>query len=78
MARDRLYPLNTTDMLLAQMLTLMANVNRDTKKRSRPYHMLDFLPDPFEQRTTAEQERRAIAEVQRKLRENYAARERSN
>lgn len=32
------------ELLLGQLLVLLANVNRDTKKRKRPYSLEDFMP----------------------------------
>lgn len=32
------------ELLLGQLLTLTANANRDRKKRSQPYELVDFMP----------------------------------
>lgn len=40
-------PAAVTNRLLAQLLTLTANVNRDTKANPRPYSVDDFLPNPY-------------------------------
>jgi hypothetical protein len=55
MAYDRLAPLNRTELLLGQLLTLMANVYRDEKRQPQPYRLEQFVwdpagPDPAEQR----------------------------
>lgn len=47
MAYDRLAPLDTLERLVAQLLTLTANVNRDTKRHPAPFSVEEFLPDPF-------------------------------
>lgn len=39
-------PAATTMRLMGQLLTLMANVHRDTKRKPKPYTLDDFLPDP--------------------------------
>jgi len=36
------------DMQAARTAHTVAEVNRDTKKRARPYGLLDFMPDPWE------------------------------
>lgn len=33
------------DLRMAQLLALTANVNRDPKKRHKPYTAMDFMPD---------------------------------
>jgi hypothetical protein len=33
--------------LLAALLTLTANVNRDTKKKPQPFTVDDFMPNPY-------------------------------
>lgn len=32
------------DVRMARLMALLANVNRDAKKRSRPYETTDFMP----------------------------------
>lgn len=32
------------ELLLGQLLVLLANINRDTKRRKRPYSLEDFMP----------------------------------
>lgn len=50
-------PAETTMNLVAQLLTWYANVNRDTKRKPKPYEFEDFIPNPYA-RPRAERERR--------------------
>lgn len=50
-------PAEMTMRLVAQLLTWYANVNRDTKRKPKPYEVEDFLPNPYA-RPRAERERR--------------------
>jgi hypothetical protein len=45
-AYDRLAPLNRTELLIAQLYTLMLNVYRDTKAHPRPFEVEDILTTP--------------------------------
>lgn len=40
-------PLPRIEVMLAQLLTLYANVHRDIKKRRAPYQVQDFILDKF-------------------------------
>lgn len=40
-------PAEVTMHLLAALVTMTANVNRDTKRMPTPYTVDDFLPDPY-------------------------------
>lgn len=40
-------PAEMTMRLLAGLLTLTANVHRDTKAKPVPYEVTEFLPDPY-------------------------------
>lgn len=40
-------PAETTAHLLAMLVTITANANRDPKRHPRPFEVSDFLPDPY-------------------------------
>jgi hypothetical protein len=71
MAYDRLAPFDRQDHLLAQVLTLLANVYRDLKKRPRHYSVEDFLPDPLRSKLLPAEEQRVIARTQAELMRKY-------
>lgn len=70
-------PAQITVGLLAQLLALLANVNRDPKKRSEPYRAADFLPQPVLGRVELENQRRYDDTIAQ-MRANYAARMRTS
>lgn len=40
-------PAEMTMHLLAVLVTMTANINRDTKSKPQPYSVDDFLPNPY-------------------------------
>lgn len=54
-----------TELMLAQLTSLMANVNRDSKKRRDPYTAADFMLD------TRSQTERQIDDMKRIQAKNY-------
>jgi hypothetical protein len=50
-----------SDVLVAHQMALLANVNRDTKKRSRPYTAKDFMPEWSPKQPQSWQDMKAMA-----------------
>ena len=52
------------DMQAARVAQTVAEVNRDSKRRKKPYQLIDFMPDPWQ----TLRPKRTAADIERDLR----------
>jgi hypothetical protein len=64
LAYDRIEPIGAlrSDLMLAQVCSILANVNRDSKKKPTPYELSDFLFEFDKTKEQKEEEQRAAVE----------------